>query len=195
MHTFFDRLFEAAGWLAGLFMIGTLLTVLSSILGRMMPIFELHGADAYAGYCMAASAFLALATTLRRGEHIRVTLVINRLSPSAYRWLDTFCHVVALIVACTLAFYSVRLVHQSLLFNDIATGLDATPLWIPQLGMAAGTCVLALAFAVRHGTEAIGLGQGQDILRFFVSACCYCLLCLLLSLVFPFIFGLLAKLV
>ena len=148
MHTFFDRLFEAAGWLAGLFMIGTLLTVLSSILGRMMPIFELHGADAYAGYCMAASAFLALATTLRRGEHIRVTLVINRLSPSAYRWLDTFCHVVALIVACTLAFYSVRLVHQSLLFNDIATGLDATPLWIPQLGMAAGTCVLALAFAV-----------------------------------------------
>ena len=63
-----------------------------------------------------------------------------------YGWIGGV--VVALIVACTLAFYSVRLVHQSLLFNDIATGLDATPLWIPQLGMAAGTCVLALAFAV-----------------------------------------------
>ena len=136
------------GWLAGLFMVGTLLAVLSSIVGRLLPAFEVHGADAYAGYCMAASAFLALATTLRRGEHIRVTLVINRLSDRAHRWLDVFCHVVALLVASTLAFYSVRLVQQSLTFNDISTGLDATPLWIPQLGMAVGTCVLALAFVV-----------------------------------------------
>ena len=148
MRTFFDRIFEVAGWLAGLFMIATLLAVLSSILGRLLPVFELHGADAYAGYCMAASAFLALATTLRRGEHIRVTLVINRLSDRAHRWLDTFCHGVALAVASTLAFYSIRLVQQSLTFNDISTGLDATPLWIPQLGMAVGTSVLALAFAV-----------------------------------------------
>ena len=148
MRTFFDRLFEVTGWLAGLFMVGTLLAVLSSIVGRLLPAFEVHGADAYAGYCMAASAFLALATTLRRGEHIRVTLVINRLSDRAHRWLDVFCHVVALLVASTLAFYSIRLVQQSLTFNDISTGLDATPLWIPQLGMAVGTCVLALAFVV-----------------------------------------------
>ena len=148
MRTFFDRLFEVTGWLAGLFMVGTLLAVLSSIVGRLLPAFEVHGADAYAGYCMAASAFLALATTLRRGEHIRVTLVINRLSDRAHRWLDVFCHVVALLVASALAFYSVRLVQQSLTFNDISTGLDATPLWIPQLGMAVGTCVLALAFVV-----------------------------------------------
>ena len=148
MRTFLDRLFEATGWLAGLFMVATLLSVLSSILGRLMPVFEMHGADAYAGYCMAASAFLALATTLRRGEHIRVTLIINRLSPAAYRWLDTFCHLLALAVASTLAWYSIRLVQQSLEFNDISTGLDATPLWIPQVGMAVGTTVLALAFVV-----------------------------------------------
>ena len=147
------------GWLAGLFMVGTLLAVLSSIVGRLLPAFEVHGADAYAGYCMAASAFLALATTLRRGEHIRVTLVINRLSDRAHRWLDVFCHVVALLVASALAFYSVRLVQQSLAFNDISTGLDATPLWIPQLGMAAGTCVLALAFAV----ELVDLLAGRKL--------------------------------
>lgn len=148
MRTFLDRLFEATGWLAGLFMVATLLSVLSSILGRLMPVFEMHGADAYAGYCMAASAFLALATTLRRGEHIRVTLIINRLSPAAYRWLDVFCHLVALLVSSTLAWYSIRLVMQSMQFNDISTGLDATPLWIPQIGMAVGTTVLALAFIV-----------------------------------------------
>lgn len=148
MRIFLDRLFEATGWLAGLFMIATLLAVLSSIFGRLMPIFDLHGADAYAGYCMAASAFLALATTLRRGEHIRVTLIINRLSDTAHRRLDIFCHLVALAVASTLAWYSIHLVRQSLAFNDISPGLDATPLWIPQIGMALGTSMLALAFAV-----------------------------------------------
>ena len=67
MRTFLDRLFEATGWLAGFFMILTLLAVLSSIFGRLMPVFELHGADAYAGYCMAASAFssVALACSFR----------------------------------------------------------------------------------------------------------------------------------
>ena len=146
MRSFLDRLFEATGYLAGLFMIGTLLAVLSSIFGRFIPALELHGADAYAGYCMAASAFLAMASTLRRGEHIRVTLLINRLSPRAHRWLDMFCHVLALAVSGALAWFSIRLVRQSLAFNDISTGLDATPLWIPQLGMALGTTLFALAF-------------------------------------------------
>ena len=147
MRSFLDRLFEATGYLAGLFMIGTLLAVLSSIFGRFIPALELHGADAYAGYCMAASAFLAMASTLRRGEHIRVTLIINRLSSRAHRWLDIFCHVLALAVSGALAWFSIRLVRQSLAFNDISTGLDATPLWIPQLGMALGTTLFALAFA------------------------------------------------
>ena len=159
MRTFFDRLCEASGWLAGLFMIATLLSVLSSIFGRIVPALDLHGADAYAGYCMAASAFLALATTLRRGEHIRVTLIINRLSDTAYRRMDILCHVVALVVSSALAWYSIQLVLQSLNYNDISTGLDATPLWIPQIGMAVGTTVLALAFVA----ELVDLLAGRKI--------------------------------
>jgi hypothetical protein len=41
----------------------------------------------------------------------------------------------------------VRLAFQSWQFNDVSTGNDATPLWIPQLTMAAGTLVLMIAFA------------------------------------------------
>jgi TRAP-type C4-dicarboxylate transport system permease small subunit len=44
------------------------------------------------------------------------------------------------------AWYSGRLAWQSHAFNDISTGNDATPLWLPQLAMAAGTVVLAIAF-------------------------------------------------
>ena len=148
MRNFLDHLFEGAGYLAGVFMIGTLLAVLSSIFSRIFPVMELHGADAYAGYCMATSAFLSLAATLRRGEHIRVTLIINRLPSPVYRWMNVFCHLIGLMIACALAWYSIRLTMQSYAFNDISTGLDATPLWIPQIGMATGTTIFALSLAL-----------------------------------------------
>jgi hypothetical protein len=42
------------------------------------PQLPVPGADSYAGYRMAASGFLALAHTFKGGEHIRVTLVLER---------------------------------------------------------------------------------------------------------------------
>jgi len=40
----------------------------------------------------------------------------------------------------------VRLVLQSHEFHDVSSSLDATPLWIPQIGMALGTSLFVLAF-------------------------------------------------
>ena len=139
-----DKLFTAAGYLAALFMVGTLLAVLASILGRLLN-FDVPGADAYAGYAVAAVAFMALADTLRRGEHIRVSLLLQHVGVPARRGLELFCHAVAIFLAGALAWYSIRLVWQSREFHDVSQGLDATPLWIPQLGMAAGTLVLLIA--------------------------------------------------
>jgi uncharacterized membrane protein YjfL (UPF0719 family) len=51
----------------------------------------------------------------------------------------------AAILALLFAFYSVRLVINSHAFNDISTGNDATALWIPQVAMALGTVILAIA--------------------------------------------------
>lgn len=146
MRKLLDGLFSLAAYLAGIFMIGTLIAVLASILGRLVPALDVPGADAYAGYFTATAAFLALAPTLRRGEHIRVTLIINQLPAAAHRYLDLFCHLVALALAGALAWFSIRLVMQSHEFFDVSTGLDATPLWIPQIGMAVGTSLFALAF-------------------------------------------------
>ena len=145
MRVWLDRLYEAAGWLAAVFMIGTLVFVLLGIFGRIFG-FHVRGTDAYAGYCMAACGFLALAYTLRRNEHIRVTLLLSHVPPAARKALEIWCHAFAVALAAILAYYSVRLVWQSHAFNDFSTGNDATPLWIPQLAMALGTTILFIAF-------------------------------------------------
>ena len=145
MRRLLDRLYDGAAAGAALCLIGLLGMVLLGIAGRLLH-FHLPGTDAYAGYLMAASGFLALAHTLKRGEHIRVTLLLSRLQGTARRALELWALAVAMLLAGLLAAYSLRLVWQSHAFNDISTGNDATPLWLPQLAMAAGTLILLVAF-------------------------------------------------
>ena len=144
MRKTLDTVYDAAGYLAAFFMVGILLMVLASVVGRLAG-FNLRGSDAYAGYCMAAASFLALAHTLKRGEHIRVTLFLERFGGRFRRPLDLWSHAAGTFFCAVLAFYSVRLVWQSRAFHDISQGNDATPLWIPQIGMAVGAIVLAAA--------------------------------------------------
>jgi TRAP-type C4-dicarboxylate transport system permease small subunit len=139
-----DTVYAAAAWLAAGFLIGTLIWVLLGILGRLLD-FHVRGTDAYAGYCMAAAGFLALAHTLRRGEHIRVLLLLEHAG-AARPWLERLCLALAVFASGLLAWYSVRLAWQSHTFNDISTANDATPMWIPQIGMALGTVLFMIAF-------------------------------------------------
>ncbi len=78
MRKALDRLYDAAAALAALFMVGLLAMVLLSVIGRQFHLY-VAGTDAYAGYLMAGAGFLALAHTLKRGEHIRVTLLLSAL--------------------------------------------------------------------------------------------------------------------
>lgn len=145
MRRLLDGLYDGAAWLAALCMIGLLAMVLLSIVSRQLH-FHVPGTDAYAGYLMAAAGFLALAHTLKHGDHIRVTLVANALHGRARRALELWALGAASLLALLTAFYACRLAWQSHSFNDISTGNDATPLWIPQLSFAAGTLVLTIAF-------------------------------------------------
>ena len=145
MRKTLDGLYDGAAALAALFMVGLLAMVLLSVVGRQLH-FNVPGTDAYAGYLMAGAGFLALAHTLKRGEHLRVTLLLSALSGSTRRGLELWALFAASLLAWLFAIYACKLSWQSYTFNDVSTGNDATPLWIPQLSMALGTLVLAVAF-------------------------------------------------
>ncbi len=145
MRRALDALYDGAAALAAVFMVLLLVMVMASILGRQLH-FNLPGVDAYAGYMMAAAGFLAMAHTLKKGEHIRVTLLIAGLKGGAKKGFEVWSLFAASTLALLFAFYSSKLAWQSYAFHDISTSNDATPLWLPQLTMALGTLVLAVAF-------------------------------------------------
>ncbi len=161
MRRLLNLLYDGAAALAALFMVLLLGMVLLSIASRQFN-FHVPGTDAYAGYLMAASGFLALAHTLKRGEHIRVTLLLGLLRGRWKKGFELWALALASMLAVLYAFYSCKLAWQSHSFNDISTGSDATPLWLPQLAMAIGTCVLALAFVDELVLEMLGRRQERQ---------------------------------
>lgn len=144
MRKFLDGLYNVAAYAAALFMVSILVCVLLLIIGRQLG-WYIPGLNAYAGYSMAAASFLALAHTFKQNEHIRVTLVLNALQPTARHILNLISLVIALGLAATVAYYSINLVLESYSFNDLSVEEDATPLWIPQLAMAVGSIIFAIA--------------------------------------------------
>jgi TRAP-type C4-dicarboxylate transport system permease small subunit len=159
MRRLLDRLYDTAAALAAACMVGLLVMVMLSVLGRQLH-FHLPGTDAYAGYLMAAAGFLALAHTLKRGEHIRVTLLLNALRGGRRHALEVFALLVAVGLAALFAHYSVRLAWQSYTFHDISTSNDATPLWLPQLSMAVGALVLLICMVDELVLELQGQRRG-----------------------------------
>lgn len=156
MRRALDGLYDGAAWIAALCLIGLLAMVLLSIVSRQLN-FHVPGTDAYAGYLMAACGFLALAHTLKRGEHIRVTVLVNALKGRARHAIELWALFAGSLLALLFAGYSVKLAWQSYTFNDISTASDATPLWLPQIAMALGTCILAIALIDELVLEKRGL--------------------------------------
>jgi TRAP-type C4-dicarboxylate transport system permease small subunit len=140
-----DLLYFAGGVAAAGCLILLLVLILVQMAARWWGL-AFPGSTEYAGYTMAGVSFFALAYTLNRGGHIRVSLVLSRLG--AYRiFAEIWCLAVGTALTLYLAWFALRAVAWSYQLGDISQGQDATPLWIPQSAMAAGTVLLAIACA------------------------------------------------
>ena len=129
-------------------MVGIAVCILIALAGSIFG-FVTRSMDEFAGYSMAASAFLALSYTFHSNEHIRVTLFIYRFHGRQRRRLEIWCHLLGTILAGFFAWYSIKMTIVSWQLNDLSQGLIPVPLWIPQLGMAIGTAVFTIAVADR----------------------------------------------
>ncbi len=145
VRRFLDIVYLWSGGLACIFLASIVILVMLQVLTRL---FGLHvsGLIDYATYAMVASCFLGIALTLKRGAHIRVSLLLGVLSGPARRGLEIIALAVSAGVMAYFAWYSVLLTYDSWRFGYLEMGLAATPLWIPQTGMAAGAAIGAAAF-------------------------------------------------
>ncbi len=108
---------------------------------------RIRGIDDIVAWLSAGAAALALAAMFRRGDLVRVTLLLDNLAPKARRRVETMCLGFAVIFIGYTAYAFARFVHESWALDDIAQGLIKVPLWLPQLPLVVGIGALWLAIA------------------------------------------------
>mgnify|MGYP001080851919 CR=1 FL=1 len=144
MRTALEKLYDLCGYIAAIFLVGIAASIVAQIVYRMRGI--TFDATEAAGLCLAASTFFGLAHTFRRGAHVRINLLVDRLPERFRQPLEIFNCLVGTVVVTFLAWNVIALAIQSHQFNDASPGLMAIPFWIPQAGVALGITVLAIAF-------------------------------------------------
>jgi TRAP-type C4-dicarboxylate transport system permease small subunit len=144
MRRFLDTLYAAAGALAALCVLAILLLMLLGSLGREMG-WRVGIINDLVSWLCAASAFLAMAQAFRNGDFVRVTLLLERLSPPARRTFEIVSLVVAAFAIGYLAFWAARFTYESWQFNDMPVGLLVVPLWIPQMTFVVGSLLFFIA--------------------------------------------------
>src|ERR1700690_3440313 len=89
IRAFLDRLYLCAGYAAGAFLVLIFAIMMFMSLGRQVG-WNIPAGDDIASWCMAAMAFLGLAHTFKRGEIIRVGVLIEKV-PWRKRWTLEIC--------------------------------------------------------------------------------------------------------
>jgi TRAP-type C4-dicarboxylate transport system permease small subunit len=139
-----DGLYLFAGFAAAGFMVAIFAIMMIMSVGRSFQI-NIPAGDDFASWCMAAMAFLGLAHTFKRGEMIRVGLLVERLRGRKKQ----IAEIIALTISAGFVLYftrhAVQMTYDSWRFNDMATGVLAIPVWIPQLGFSGGLIILSIA--------------------------------------------------
>ena len=147
-----DRLYDAAGVLAALAILFICAIVTAQVslnilarLGGPGWSYTIPSYADFAGYALASATFLALAHTLRRGGHIRVTLLSARLPAAMRRPVDALVLLIAAALAGFAAWWLWALVAESLHYGDTSPGMVPVPLWLPQVPVASGLTLLTVA--------------------------------------------------
>ena len=157
-----DRLGRLDGWLGAACLFALACLMLAEVAVRALSdIFPWVPADIpvaweYGSYLMAGAFTFGAAMTLRAGGHIRVTLVLARLSAGARRWFETVLAALGVAFTGFLAYAMIRFTWQS--FDSGRTSISSdSPLWIPQALVTFGICLLLMQFVARLLQALFGL--------------------------------------
>jgi TRAP-type transport system small permease protein len=155
-HSFTYRLSEAASWLstAGAVISGvvfglmTLLVLVEVILRTFFDLSTLVASE-YSGYALSAMIYLGLAFSFKEGAHIRITFLNDRIHGLPKFFLEIFCHVFIGVLSTLSSVYMWDMFMLSKARNMTAYTVAETPLYIPQLIVFIGLCLLTFQIIAR----------------------------------------------
>jgi TRAP-type C4-dicarboxylate transport system permease small subunit len=144
LRRFLDRLYAASGALAAVCLASLCALMLAQSFGREAGVL-IRGADDIVSWLCAASAFLALGHTFRKGELVRVGLWLDMLGARARWHAELFALGLTALFVGYMLWAVTRFVYESWKLNEVAQGLITIPIWIPQMSFVVGVLIFLVA--------------------------------------------------
>lgn len=144
MRKALDSFYLACGVIAGIFLVLIASIILYQVFGRNLD-YGIPGVDDLAALFLVASAFLALAPTLRAGGHIRVSLLLHYLPQPLRRLAELWCLGFGATLTGFLTYFTIDMAWESFIYGDRAIGQLPILMWVPQGGAALGLLALTVA--------------------------------------------------
>ena len=140
-----NAVYTAGLVLAGVCVAATTLLVLLQVGGRIVGVL-VPAVPEIAGFLLGATIFLAMPATMRAGEQIRITLILDTMGLKLRFVLELLFRLLGAAVAFYLAWRLYVLAYDSWDFGDRSAGLVGIPVWIPQAAMTVGIVLLGVRF-------------------------------------------------
>ena len=141
-----EALATLMGWVAGALLVLTTVLIFAEISLRLLFGRSTLVAQEYSGYFLAAMIYGAAGYTLAKGEHIRVGLFYERLSPQGRIWLDRLALALGLFFSVLLVIAFSELFLDALHYHTRSFTPARTPMVYPYGLVLAGSVTLLLEF-------------------------------------------------
>jgi TRAP-type C4-dicarboxylate transport system permease small subunit len=144
MRRALDKLYYAAGAIGACFILLVGVLMIGQSVLREFGV-RTGAVNDLVSWCCAAGSFFAMAHAFKHGDFVRVTLLLDKVSPGVRRVLELVSLTIGTVAVAYLTWWACRFTYESWAFNELAQGLLPIPIWIPQSSFALGSILLLVA--------------------------------------------------
>jgi TRAP-type C4-dicarboxylate transport system permease small subunit len=148
-----------SGWLVPLMM----MLVVVEVFMRYVLHQPLMLADEFSAYMLVAVSYLGTAYTWRQGGHVRVTVLVSRLSPRVSSWIRLIGLILIFIFMIELDRVSYKMITYALQINLRSSTWLMFPLFWPQLAVFIGFVLLTLLLVIDIVKTFIKIRAGEKV--------------------------------
>ena len=144
MRKFLDRTYDISLFLAGVFLVAIFVVmIVESVLRKMGG--YIPGASELIGWFCAAAGFLALPATFKRGDMVRVGVLIDAFPDRLRKGMLLLCLTLAIVFTVYMVWAVGSYLWGGWKTDELTQGMIEIPVWIPQLSFLLGVFLLLVA--------------------------------------------------
>ena len=144
MRKLLDHVYAASLFVAALFLVAIFALMIGEAVMRKMGSY-ITGASELVGWCCAAAGFLALPATFKRGDMVRVGLLVDVMPPRWRKPVLLACLLLGLVFTAYMLKAIAAYMWGSFVVDELTQGMIEIQVWVPMISFLVGVALMLVA--------------------------------------------------